>query len=237
MRTLGEIAILKKSLFAPIMHYVKRECVKLAVDENTNRPQDMVKALLYLYSVVMALALTTAVSSTVAPEGKALSLSDLSASNLAIFGTIFITLVPFYHGASLHMLRTYRNNSKTRKKGEALTDFFALALEAVIFYAMAKSLTQLQSFLIWFGALLVLDTGWVAFTYFKSQTEIGQAPKWWAVLNIGMILVLILLWGSARTGETQIYAILFVSALIRTLVDYWKCYNFYFPGEGIKQTS
>nr|MDO8081918.1 hypothetical protein [Candidatus Freyarchaeota archaeon] len=179
----------------------------------------------------MALSLTTAVSMSVAPEGKALNLFDLSVESLAIFGTFFITLVPFYHGASLYMLRTYRGDSTGRKKGEALVDFFALALEAVIFYAMAKSVTQLQSFIPWFGALLILDIGWIGFTYFKSQTEVGQAPKWWAVLNGGMILVLILLWIPARATETQVHAILFAAALIRTFVDYWKCYNYYFPTE------
>jgi hypothetical protein len=207
------------------------ENVVLTNNESTDQPHDAIRLLLYLYSVVMALALTTAVSTTVAPEGKALNPFEIPIKSLAIFGTFFITLVPFYHGASLHMLRTYQNNSKTRKKGEALVDFFALAFEAIIFYAMAKSVTELETFIPWFGALLILDTGWVAFTYFKSQTDVGQAPKWWGVLNGGMILVLILLWGPARTGESQFHAMLFAAAVIRTFVDYWKCYHYYFPRE------
>jgi len=203
----------------------------LTNNESTDQPQDAIKLLLYLYSVVMALALTTAVSTTVAPEGKALNPLELPIRSLAIFGTFFVTIVPFYHGASLHMLRTYQNNPKTRKKGEALVDFFALALEGIIFYAMAKSATSLETFISWFGVLLILDTGWVGFTYFKSQTEVGQAPKWWAVLNCGMILILALLWGLAKTGESQVYAILFAASVIRTFIDYWKCYHYYFPKE------
>lgn len=177
----------------------------------------------------MALALTTAVSILVAPENKAINLFNISAESAAIFGAFFVTLVPFYHGASIHLLQAHRNPSATKKRGAALVDFFAFALEAVIFYAMAKSTTQLEGFIIWFGALLLLDTVWVAFTYFKAQTEKEQAPKWWIALNSGMLLVLILLWNPATTGGTQIYLILFAVAVIRTVIDYWKCYDHYFP--------
>ncbi len=189
----------------------------------------MLDILLYLYSVVMALALTTAVSILVAPEGKVLNLFNISAESAAIFGAFFVTLVPFYHGASIYLLQAHRNSPPTKKRGGALVDFFAFALEAVIFYAMAKSTTQLEVFIIWFGALLLLDTFWVSFTYFKSQTEKEQAPKWWVVLNGGMLLVLILLWNPATTGGTQLYLILFAAAVIRTVIDYWKCYDHYFP--------
>lgn len=177
----------------------------------------------------MALALTTAVSMTIAPYGNAVSMFDLSVQNLATFGTFFITLVPFYHGASLHMLRTHRENSISRKRGEALIDFFALALEAVIFYAIAKSVGQPESFVLWFGALLLLDTSWVGFTYFKSQTDVGQAPKWWAVLNGAMLMALMLLWTPLRLQDPQAYVLLFAISLVRTFLDYWKCYTYYFP--------
>jgi hypothetical protein len=191
--------------------------------------KDAVDILLYLYSVVMALALTTAVGMTVAPQDNALRIFDLSSQSLAIFGTFFITLVPFYHGASLHMLTTHRDSSAPRKRGEALVDFFALALEAVMFYAMAKSIGQSESFVLWFAALLLLDTGWVGFTYFKSQTDVGQAPKWWAFLNSAMLLILMLLWSPLRAQEPQAYALLFGASLVRTFLDYLKCYTYYFP--------
>lgn len=179
----------------------------------------------------MALALTTAVSILVSPEGEALNLFNIPAESAAIFGAFFITLVPFYHGASIYLLQAHRKPLATKKRGDALVDFFAFALEAVIFYAMAKSTTDLEGFIIWFGALLLLDTVWVVFTYFKSQTEREQAPKWWLVLNGGMLLVLILLWGFASTGGTQVYLLLFAVAVIRTAIDYWKCYDHYFPSQ------
>lgn len=200
-------------------------------DVKAEKSKDVVDILLYLYSVVMALALTTAVSMTVAPGGEALNLLGISTSSWAIFGAFLATIVPFYHGASIHMLRTLKDNPATRKKGEVLVDFFALTLEAVIFYAMAKSISQLESFVLWFGVLLALDIVWVSFTYFKSQKEVGQAPKWWAILNGGMLLALILLWAWIRTNETQVYATLFALALTRSVADYWKCYSYYFPEE------
>lgn len=163
--------------------------------ENIVEPSDVVRILLYLYSVVMALSLTTSVNMTVAPFGEVISLTDLSAQSLSFFGTFFITLVPFYHGASLHIIKSYRSKNKKPKKGEPLIDFFALSIEAIIFFAMSRSIGKLHTFIGWFGALLLLDLFWVCLTYYKSQDETGQAPTWWAILNGGMIVFLLLFWG------------------------------------------
>ena len=84
--------------------------------------KEIVRILLYLYGVVMALALTKSIGLTITPRGIALSPFELNSLDLAIFGALFMTLVPFYHGASVYMLKTYGKHSHSEKKGAPLVD-------------------------------------------------------------------------------------------------------------------
>jgi hypothetical protein len=205
------------------------EMNKMASSNEKFSMKDIVRILLDLYGVVIALALTTSIGLTVAPHGIALSPFELNAQNLATFGTLFITIVPFYHGASVYMLATYRGNSHSTKKGAALVDFFTLSLEGVVFYAMASSIQNLDSFIIWFTVLLLIDLVWYGFTYFKAEEPMQSAPRWWALINGATVLALIVLSAVSVEGIVEAYAILFAVAVIRTVLDYGLSYEYYFP--------
>jgi len=201
----------------------------VASDNKNDSFKDVVRILLYLYGVVIALALTTSIGLTVAPQGIALNPFELSLQNLATFGAFFVTIVPFYHGASVYMLTTYRNHYYSSKKGATLIDFFTLSLEGVVFYAMATSIHHLSSFMVWFIILLVIDLVWYGFTYFKAEDPKKTAPKWWAIINGATVLALIILSAVSVEVVVQVYAILFAVAIIRTVLDYSLCYKYYFP--------
>jgi hypothetical protein len=202
---------------------------KMPVDAVREPFRDVVRILLDLYGVVIALALTTAIGFTVAPNGIALSPFELSYQNLATFGSLFITIVPFYHGASIYMLNTYRSSAYAKKKGAALVDFFVLALEGVVFYAMGSSIHFLGSFMLWFIILLLIDLFWYGFTYFKAGDSKESAPKWWPRINGGTILALLILSSNMVQSAVQVYAVLFAIAAVRTVLDYSLCYDYYFP--------
>jgi hypothetical protein len=195
---------------------------------NEKGKSDVVRLLLNLYGMVIALALTAAIGLTVAPDGIAINPFVLNARNVALFGAFFVTIVPFYHGASMFMLRTYKHGFASSKKGAPLVDFFILTVEGVIFYAIAASIQNLESFIIWFSSLFVLDIVWVSFTYFKSTGE-EEAPIWWAILNGGMVLFLITISGIRVELWLEVYYLIFAVAVVRTCLDYAKCYPFYFP--------
>ena len=202
----------------------------MPLENEKDSMRDVVRILLYLYGVVIALALTTSIGLTVAPHGIALSPFELNVQNLAIFGALFVTIVPFYHGASVYMLTTYRNNSYSARKGAAtLVDFFTLSSEGVVFYAMASSINALNSFMLWFIVLLVIDIVWYGFTYFKAEEPKKTAPRWWTIINGATVLVLIVLSAVNLEVVVQIYAILFAVAIIRTVLDYSLCFEYYFP--------
>jgi len=178
--------------------------------------------------MVIALALTAAIGLTVSPSGIALSPFELNERNLTLFGAFFATIVPFYHGASAYMLRTYKYGISQSKKGAPLVDFFILTVEGVIFYAIAASIQNLESFIVWLTLLFLLDIIWVGFTYFKSADN-SQAPKWWAILNGGMVLFLIIISGLRTEFWVQVHTLLFAVAIVRTCLDYKLCYSIYFP--------
>jgi hypothetical protein len=201
----------------------------LPADIEKEHLRDVARILLDLYGVIIALALVTAIGFTVSPYGIALNPFELKLEYLAIFGCLFVTIVPFYHGASMYMLKTYQNAILSSKKGAALVDFFALALEGVVFYAMGSSIHYLDSFIMWFVILLVIDLFWYGFTYFKAENTIEPAPKWWAIINGATILVLIVLSSASVRNFVQIYAVLFAVAVIRSVLDYALCYDYYFP--------
>lgn len=199
-------------------------------DESNSYSKDVVRLLLNLYGMVIALALTAAIGFTVSPSGIALSPFELDERNLALFGTFFVTIVPFYHGASGYMLKTYKYGIPS-KKGAPLVDFFILTIEGVILYAIAASIQNLESFIVWLTALFLLDIVWVGFTYFKS-TNNNQAPKWWAILNGVMVLFLLIISGLRTELWVQVHTLLFAVAVVRTGLDYVLNYSFYFPPKG-----
>jgi hypothetical protein len=200
---------------------------------NIDLSKDVFQVLLYLYGVVIALALTTAIGITVSPSGVAVGPLQLNEKLLTLFGAFFVTIVPFYHGASVYLLRTYKHGNPSSKRGAPLVDFFVLAIEGVIFYAIAASIKTEKSFIVWLALLFLLDLVWIGFTYIKSSdmrpSEGEQAPKWWAILNSVMILFLISISGIDASSWTQIYYLIFAAAIIRTFFDYLNCYDYYFP--------
>jgi hypothetical protein len=198
----------------------------MEVDKSLIR--ETVRVLSYLYSVVVALAVTTAVKALVSPDGVRNPFS-LPLIDLSMFCAFLVTLLPFYHGALMFLIRTYRVGFKTRKRGELLIDFVILLIEAIILYAMAASLFDFFGFVAWLAFLVFLDAVWVFFVYFKSPKGSSEAPLTWGLLNVCMVVFLYFLWNYAVTTEEVTYIILLVGSLARTILDYGFSYDYYFP--------
>lgn len=203
-------------------------CGNEAITSDEKLSRDVFKILQRLYGVVVALAITTAIGLTISTNGIALSPFELNIADIALFGAFFVTIVPFYHGGSMYLLKNYIHGSPPKKKGVALVDFLALTFEGVVFYAIAASITNLISFEIWFIILLVLDTFWLGFAYLATDKE-NPAPKFWVSLNGAMLVFMIIIYGISSDGWSQVYSLVFVATVIRTVLDYAHNYHFYFP--------
>ena len=204
-------------------------CSNEAVTSDEELSKGVFKVLQRLYGVVVALAITTAIGLTISINGVALSPFELNSSQIALFGAFFVTIVPFYHGGSMYLLKKYIHGSPPpTKKGVALIDFLALTFEGVVFFAIAASIKNLISFEVWFMVLLVLDTLWLSFAYLAADKE-DPAPKFWVKLNGVMLIFFIIIYGISGNNWPQIYSLIFVAAVIRTVLDYAHCYDYYFP--------
>jgi hypothetical protein len=197
---------------------------------NEEISKDVFSILQRLYGVIVALAITTAIGLTISINGIALSPFELNSSYLALFGAFLITIVPFYQGGSMYLLRNYIHSNSPKKKGVALVDFLALSFEGVIFFAIAASIKNLTSFEIWFLLLLILDCLWLGFAYLAADKE-EPAPKFWFIINGAMIVFFIVIYGVSENNWAQIYSLIFVASVIRTVADYAYCYNYYFPAK------
>jgi hypothetical protein len=190
--------------------------------------RDLFRVLLDLYGVVIALALTTAIGITISPTGISLSPIGLNWKYLLLFSAFFLTIVPFYHGASVYLLRTYRHGNPSKNRAAPLIDFFILAIEAVILYATATTIKNLLGFETGLALLFLLDLVWVGFTGFITGGD-NRTRKWWAILDSSMILFLIIVSGINENTWPQVYLLILAATIIRTFFDYSECYDYYFP--------
>lgn len=191
-----------------------------------------------LYNVLIGIALSVAIFQSFSNgTGGLISVANIPASlpNLLIF---MVLVIPFYHGAVRHLFATYvENGGSTRiKNGALLADFILLFLEGCLFVLMAMSVGNVHV-LVWIVvALLVLDSiwgflAWLAFTGAQSQF----AEKTWAIINVvtASFLVAFILtfddFSSDPDRMIQLSVVIAIVLTLRTIVDYAKTWDFYFP--------
>jgi len=188
-----------------------------------------VQILAYLYSVVVALALTSSVQTIVNPGGiPARNLFEIPVEELLLFGSFVLVIVPFYHGAIRALVTVFREDITQTKGGTMLITYGAMLLEALVFYAMATSIRSLFSFIFWFAFLMVIDTIWVGLAHASGATN-QDAPVKWGILNGGVAVFLVLFWNIATDQSLSRYALILTASIVRTSLDYYLTRDYYFP--------
>ena len=191
------------------------------------------KQLSDLYTVVIGIALSVAIFNTIDKKASGI---PLHFDHLLNFGTILVTMIPFYHGAVRHLYATYvEDGGSTRvKSGALMADFILLFLEGCIFVTLAVLVANTQTFIWVLVTLLVLDSfwgflAWLAFTGAQAQ----YAEKKWAIINsiFVTIFVLIAVFGNDTIATSPVLGQLgiFCVAVLRTTIDYSLCWDFYYP--------
>jgi hypothetical protein len=198
--------------------------------------ENSVKQLSELYNVVTGVALTLAILKLIDPTAPWLSWLPVKPENGLGFLTFIIIMVPFHQGAVRHLYATYIEDERSSrvKRGALALDFFILFGEACLFVAMAELIGKPNLFTTALIALLILDCVWgflatLAFTGAQAQ----KAERKWSLINIITVGFLIGLYIvgpkilGAWTAEMEILVI--VVCFIRTVIDYYSCWDFYFP--------
>jgi hypothetical protein len=186
-----------------------------------------VDSLEQIYSVVIALAIAQAIESLLKdPARGALLEPSQVRDGLPAFVAILVTLVPFWHGMNRHLDRCYVEKKTAVVRGAVLFDFWAFCVEASLLFAAGWSLRSGIHSFIALGLLLSVDMFW---SYVSHQIHFRKQKSHalvWSQINMAAIVIAILIVAFACQHKT---ILLMVVAVLRTIVDYWKGWDFYFP--------
>jgi hypothetical protein len=177
--------------------------------------------------VVIALAISQAIESLLKdPAHGTVLASDRIIVGLPSFVAFLVTLVPFWHGMNRHLDRCYVEKKGAIVQGGLLWDFTAFFVEGCLLFSAGWSLRSgIESFE-YLGALLGVDMGWgfVAHQiHFRGQKS--HVVRW-SLVNLVAILLAILIIAFPFQSKMEV---LMALAVVRSIADYWICWDFYFP--------
>jgi hypothetical protein len=197
-----------------------------------------VRHLQTLYTVVVGVALTVALEDVSAQApGKTWLLSSVDAVLLLV--AFVATLLPFYHGALRHLDVTWiEKKGRDVKSGALLADFVILFVEGCLFLLIARQLSSPFHFGIALTALLSIDVIWGVTAHFAFTQPGADKAEWkWVQHNFVAIIVLVALllspasWAPKPSQATWMAVALLGVALLRTVVDYARSWDFYYPAD------
>ena len=194
-----------------------------------------IRNLANLYTIVIGIALTLAVSVVIDPKDGLRSITLVSA---LLFVAFVLTLLPFFHGALRHLDDVYiENDSSHIRVGVVIVDFSLLFLHALAFLILAELLRRPADFIWFLTCLLTIDVLWgfSAYAGFSSK-KAAPAESRWAIINLVFVAIAALylisndIFPITYTGnEPKLASLVAIACLLRSVVDYIWCKSFYFP--------
>ncbi len=196
-----------------------------------------------LYAVVSGLALTKAIEKTFVEH----ETFDVVWAYLPYFVAYCATLIPIYHGALIHLDKTYLKPGATNPLPAAfITDWTLLFIEGCAIFVFATTISDSVRFSWIFSIILGFDTIWAAVATFGFSTdEEGRtAVKKWATINATAVALMIVFGVGLRKlqqdkveVEDARWVIVLLIAVARTVIDYLWCHAFYFPVDEFKSKT
>lgn len=192
-----------------------------------NSKERAVDSLEQIYAVVIALAIAQAIENLLkAPaSGAVLGWNEVKIGLPSLVALLF-TLVPFWHGMNRHLDRCYIEKTESVKQVALLLDFATFLLEAALLFATAWSLRSGLSSFMYLGVLLFVDSLWALVSHQVHFPGKKSHALRWAEINFGFIVGGILVFTFPFTHQVLV---LMTLAIVRSIVDYSMCSDFYFP--------
>jgi hypothetical protein len=198
------------------------------------KKENSVRSLISLYTVVMGVALSLAITKTIDADKGLESVSVVSVLLLIAF---IVTSFPFYHGALRHLDDAYIENTNDNIKDIALVfDVLLLLIHGIGFVVLSLLIHSPNQFAWVLLVLLWIDVVWGVFAHFGSSSNNDNAAEWkWTVINfifvaLGLCVLVYMDIGIAPMAEPLKLALLvMVACILRTMADYGWAKDFYFP--------
>ncbi len=188
-----------------------------------------------LYSVIVGLGLSLAIFNLIDTTRGAV---PIKLELVPFFLAFLVTLIPFYHGALRHLDITYvEKGGKQVRTGALLADFSILFIESCFLLALAVLLPTPQFFAWGLATLLSIDTIWGFAAHIGFSQEVKpKAELRWALINLITTGVLVIYFGAigifpptAGASEPKLAIGILSVSVVRTVIDYALCWNFYYP--------
>jgi hypothetical protein len=199
--------------------------MSLGRDEIVERSVDSIST---IYAIVIALALSQSIQTFITKDatgGAELSIEKLLTGTPAFVAFLF-TLVPFWHGMNRHLDRCYLEKSSAVVQGALLFDFSVFFIESSLLFIAGWSLRSGLISFYCLGLVLLVDMIWGYISHQIHFPGKKSHVRRWAAINIGAgftaFLIVTFPWNQKPWG-------LMAVAILRTVVDYWLCWDFYFP--------
>jgi hypothetical protein len=200
---------------------------------NNKRMENSIRSLANLYTVVIGAALSVAVVGTIDVDK---GLRSISVVSVLLFTAFLATLLPFFHGALRHLDDVYIENENHHVSRSALIiDFALLFLHALVFLLLSQLLKKPVDFAFVLISILLIDVVWGLFTTFGASTAAGSAESRWTLINVIFIACVVAYLISngidlkSENDPTRLASLLALACVVRSIVDYFWCRNFYFP--------
>lgn len=200
------------------------------------KKENSVRSLINLYTVVMGVALSLAITNTIDTK---IGLQSITLSSSLLFAAFLVTLFPFYHGALRHLDDAYiENNNVHIKDGALVIDILLLLLHGIGFVVLSIVIAHPNHFAWALIALLLIDIIWGVFVHYGSSSQEAHVAEWkWAIINfvfVGFVASYLLyqeIFLSQMLDPLKLAFPLAIVCIIRTLADYIWGKDFYFPNE------
>lgn len=197
------------------------------------RIERSVDSLQKTYAVIVALALGQAIQHLLVDKTSGtLAAPGLIEGSFPAFVAFLFTVVPFYHGMNRHLDFCYvERPQQDQARGALLFDFFVFFMESSLLFAAAISVSPDLAAFLWLGVLLALDILWGFLSHWIHYRKLTPSIIRWGVINLVTVVI------GFAVASTQVWPdntkiwLLMLLAIMRTIVDYWKCWEFYFPPE------
>lgn len=191
-----------------------------------------VKSLQWIYAVVLALSIGEAFKEFMSNADHRNGKYVIQWDRLPPLLSLLLLVLPFYHGMARWLYDMYCTDQVHGAYGHwLLVDCVTFTVEAGLFFVLARSLDRS----LWWrfnctvAVLLAVDIVWGAFMWGCRSSSIDS----WVIVNVCTVAILMaaLFVFRKRKGETSlsILSLFLVVILVRTILDYWTGWDYYFP--------
>lgn len=147
--------------------------------------------------------------------------------HLALFATLIVTLIPFFHGAMRHLDIVHLFSKAETRPMPLFVDYLLLFIEPIVFVMLGMSIGSVRHFLIGLGVLMAIDLLWAVVSCLWTARDRRSHVIRWIAFDV-VCLALLGITFIRAVDARHITLWIAVVATVRSGLDYIFNWGFYF---------